>query len=690
MSLALGTLTGGCAPRCSGESAPAGCCNSHCGSRPTGGALASTGAARGGSGRAPTVAASLAEPALAAAAWGLGSAGAVVLFGWQSQFGVGWASVLASAAVAWVQVAARPLGVGAAARSGSDTRPAESPARSGEATLAVSVGTLLVASVAAAAAAAPGQSASVAAGWAPPAVAAGINGGAFATAAMLLAGAALAVATAAPALAAGAHTVPGEGTPSAGSGGVARGRAGGGAHGRAEAATAPAEAASPLGRQSLESRGAAATGTPGSAIASFGQLPRRRQHTGDAGGSVLDAAATSGTSTTAPAAALAAGDPSPASRRADSRSTAPRKVGVPVLARALRICGVDPSPMGRRAAPIAIATTLALPVVWELGVGWLLLRENPVSWLLRFLAEPAARVPVAAHMLEAAAAPLVPAQAAMRWLASSLDVGASGAPTGAAGGPPVRLVVVAAWALAVPVMTALAGAASRAGVPRIVVRKLFHVGAAAMLAPVVALDPALVAVAAAGAMRLFAAAEVLRAADVPVLGRAIATAVAPFVDQRDGGGLVATHAYLLAGCALPVWLLPLAAAGQAEGAHTGAWSRWVLLPQAGIIAVALADAASAAVGSQWGRVAWPHASPKTVEGTLAGAMAGIAAVVVLAATQAAPGMPLEAGQPSMAEVVVAMTAFAWTAAHETFTGLIDNAATPAFATALVAGASLCV
>jgi len=395
-----------------------------------------------------------------------------------------------------------------------------------------------------------------------------------------------------------------------------------------------------------------------------------------------------------------------ASSGAGSGAAKPPRVGVPSAARGLRLLGLQPPGPGWAAPAAAVAVSL---VAWDLAVGWAVLGSDPVSWLGSFLAEPP--TPSSGPAWDAYVAVSGPLARALAPVGSMLR----GAPAGSAQAGttppptadllPLRLGACALWALMVPAQALLARLAGAAGAPRTVVRKCFHLAAAAMLGPVIAADPALAAVAGAGALRLFAALEALRSAGVPVLGAWLSSAVAPFVDERDGGGLVLTHAYLLGGCLLPVWLLPMTAdvwaraaaapGGDGDGAPSGRWAVWSLLPQAGVIAVALSDAASAAVGRSVGRWQWPHAAPKTVEGTAAGAAAGAAAVLVIAALVPPPppsfiaaAASSAAALPSAAEVACGIMVAVLTSLHETFTGLIDNAASPAFATALTAGAGI--
>lgn len=56
------------------------------------------------------------------------------------------------------------------------------------------------------------------------------------------------------------------------------------------------------------------------------------------------------------------------------------------------------------------------------------------------------------------------------------------------------------------------------------------------------------------AMFGFVVLEYVRIVALPPLGNFIAKNIQLFIDHRDRGTFILTHIYLLAGCAIPVWV----------------------------------------------------------------------------------------------------------------------------------------
>jgi dolichol kinase len=364
----------------------------------------------------------------------------------------------------------------------------------------------------------------------------------------------------------------------------------------------------------------------------------------------------------------------------DARPTPPADTGVvvsglPATQRCLGACGcsVPASVRGSAWKWVGLAVLLSA-VAWDMGVGWALLGENPVWWVIEFVCSDRG----------SALGVWRDESVVFRWvvdLMRPLQVALVGD-----AGSPVRLAVCALWMVCIPLQLFLAQWLTFAGWSTITVRKAFHIALAVMLSPVIAMDPAFVAIAAAGMLRVFAAAEVLRAAGTPLLSTLASSIVAPFIDSRDEGGFVLTHAYLLAGCALPVWMLPFVT-GDAGASQ---WLLWGAFPHSGVLAVAVADAASAAIGKAFGRRKWLPSMSKTVEGTLAGATAASVGLVLLAATVRVPTTSGPWTAASLVDVLVAVGVMCLTSLHETFTGLIDNIASPAFAAALMGACAFVV
>lgn len=144
---------------------------------------------------------------------------------------------------------------------------------------------------------------------------------------------------------------------------------------------------------------------------------------------------------------------------------------------------------------------------------------------------------------------------------------------------------------------AVAPLRSHAYSPALVIhRKLFHAVIVLIVLPALCLGPeahALLAIASAGCMLLLVCIELGRSLCVSptALSGTVNGYMSRYVDGRDSGALYATHLYLLAACAAPVWL-------------SYARPRWPGLPpvpsalelSAGALAVGVGDAAAAIVG----------------------------------------------------------------------------------------------
>lgn len=187
----------------------------------------------------------------------------------------------------------------------------------------------------------------------------------------------------------------------------------------------------------------------------------------------------------------------------------------------------------------------------------------------------------------------------------------------------------------------------RQTMPKIVVRKLFHLLATGLFMPVVMMDPDLLSVSYGAASALFVTIELIRSR-VSVIDRYMRL----FTDHRDVGPVIFSHIYLLVGCAVPHWMVP----------NNGA-----TLPMcAGIIAVGVGDAVAAIVGTWAGRHKWLGTS-KSIEGTCAGALA----MMLVAASLVPP--PLDHAKLTVLGTIVAMTAL-----METVTSHMDNLILPLY------------
>eukprot|EP00741_Cyanophora_paradoxa_P015569 tig00020902_g15029.t1 len=226
---------------------------------------------------------------------------------------------------------------------------------------------------------------------------------------------------------------------------------------------------------------------------------------------------------------------------------------------------------------------------------------------------------------------------------------------------PRRTALCAVWAalVALTVAALRPGGPLRSRVPRVLERKAFHALALALFLPGLALDAAFLSLAMAAALSAFSLAEAARLALAPPIGPALAAFCESFRDARDVGPLILTHAYLLLGCAVPVWLE--APGGPGRPAPLAAFT--------GVLALGVADSAASWAGRRCGRVRL-FGGPKTLEGALAGA-ASLFLSLLLAARFAAPA----AHPPSLPGLALACLG---AAVLEAATSQIDNLIVPPY------------
>ncbi|KAF2809953.1 uncharacterized protein BDZ99DRAFT_498182 [Mytilinidion resinicola] len=154
-------------------------------------------------------------------------------------------------------------------------------------------------------------------------------------------------------------------------------------------------------------------------------------------------------------------------------------------------------------------------------------------------------------------------------------------------------------------------------------RKVFHGMMVAMLLPTIYVDPAFVALALVLVLSIFLLLDLLRASQLPPLSKPLAYFLTPYVDGRDlRGPVVVSHIFLLIGCAIPLWL-SLAGIGRTGDRP---WEGWEVPTRdvsmvAGVVCVGMGDAAASLIGRRYGRRKWPWAGGKSLEGSLAFAVA---------------------------------------------------------------------
>ncbi|KIL91487.1 hypothetical protein FAVG1_05103 [Fusarium avenaceum] len=154
-------------------------------------------------------------------------------------------------------------------------------------------------------------------------------------------------------------------------------------------------------------------------------------------------------------------------------------------------------------------------------------------------------------------------------------------------------------------------------------RKVFHFMMVGMFLPATFVDPTYAALALSLILAVFLILDLLRASQLPPLSKPIASFLAPYVDGRDfRGPVVISHIFLLIGCAIPLWLglasLPRTGAGYLAGWEVS--TRDVSLIS-GVICVGLGDAAASLIGRRYGRRKWFWGGGKSLEGSVAFAVA---------------------------------------------------------------------
>ncbi|KKA27863.1 hypothetical protein TD95_003242 [Thielaviopsis punctulata] len=151
-------------------------------------------------------------------------------------------------------------------------------------------------------------------------------------------------------------------------------------------------------------------------------------------------------------------------------------------------------------------------------------------------------------------------------------------------------------------------------------RKVFHFMMVGMLMPATFVDPGFCAMALSFALAVFLLLDLLRASQLPPLSKPIAAFLAPYVDGRDfRGPVVISHIFLLIGCAIPLWLT-LASLRRSDSAGWEMEVRDVSMV-AGVVCVGLGDAAASLIGRRYGHWKWYWGGGKSVEGSVAFAMA---------------------------------------------------------------------
>ncbi|MCJ1394768.1 hypothetical protein MMC18_007648 [Xylographa bjoerkii] len=154
-------------------------------------------------------------------------------------------------------------------------------------------------------------------------------------------------------------------------------------------------------------------------------------------------------------------------------------------------------------------------------------------------------------------------------------------------------------------------------------RKVFHGMMVVMFLPTVFLDPPFTALAFTLILAIFLLLDLFRASQLPPVSKPLTYFLAPYVDGRDHRGpIIVSHIFLLIGCAIPSWL-SLAATAQIGTAPFEGWDVATrdLSMITGIVCVGMGDAAASLIGRRYGRRRWPWSGGKSLEGSIAFAVA---------------------------------------------------------------------
>jgi dolichol kinase len=177
-------------------------------------------------------------------------------------------------------------------------------------------------------------------------------------------------------------------------------------------------------------------------------------------------------------------------------------------------------------------------------------------------------------------------------------------------------------------------------------RKVFHFMMVGMLLPATFIDPSFAALALSIVLGVFLILDLIRASQLPPLSKPIATFLAPYVDGRDfRGPVVISHIFLLIGCAIPLWLA-LAALPRTGTGYSAGWelpTRDVSMVS-GVICVGLGDAAASLIGRRYGHRKWLWGGGKSLEGSVAFAVAVFAGLAAASVWLRVGGWPLAGEQ----------------------------------------------
>lgn len=224
-------------------------------------------------------------------------------------------------------------------------------------------------------------------------------------------------------------------------------------------------------------------------------------------------------------------------------------------------------------------------------------------------------------------------------------------------------------------------------------RKVFHGTMVVMFLPSILVDPAFAALALSLALAIFVLLDLFRASQLPPLSRPLTHFLAPYVDGRDHRGpVIVSHIFLLIGCAIPLWL------SLAVVSRTGRppWPGWEIPTRdvsmvSGAICVGMGDAAASLFGRRFGRRRWIWGGGKSLEGSLAFAVAVVLGLSVAKSGIRLGGWDIESrGNDNWMKILLKSTVAASGASltETVLTGGNDNVIVPVVLWLLVRGLAI--
>ncbi|PYH92868.1 hypothetical protein BO71DRAFT_382674 [Aspergillus ellipticus CBS 707.79] len=225
-------------------------------------------------------------------------------------------------------------------------------------------------------------------------------------------------------------------------------------------------------------------------------------------------------------------------------------------------------------------------------------------------------------------------------------------------------------------------------------RKVFHGMMVLMFLPTVYVDPTFCALALGLVLSIFLLLDLFRASQLPPISRPLTYFLAPYVDGRDHRGpVIVSHIFLLIGCSIPLWL------SLADVPRTGdpPWAGWNAPTRdvsmvSGIICVGMGDAAASLVGRRFGRRKWFWGGGKSLEGSVAFAVAVTCGLLFARGWLVLGEWPMSGGEAAprsfawLRVVLKAILAAGGTSATEAIlTGCNDNVVVPVVLWLLVRG-----